>query len=377
MLDHTIAFYIPNLDGGGAERVMINLANGIAERGNFKVDFVVAVKQGPLLGDISNKVNLIDLGSKRIATSLLPLTAYIRKTQPDILLSALGTANIISILAKKLSFNQITLIITEHSTMSVAARNPTNWRARLMPRLISKLYPCADGIVAVSSGVADDLATVSQIDRHKIEVIYNPVITPEVRNLSQESCTDEWITDPLTPTVVSIGRLSPEKDFANLLEAIAIVVKHRPVKLIILGEGNQRKYLEDLTAELKLTEYVKMPGFVKNPYSYLRKAQLFVLSSLLEGLPTALIEGLFCNTKLVSTDCPNGPREILDNGRYGVLVKPNDPTDLAHGILEALKNKTITVPDESWERYTLEYSIEHYISYMLNKTQDKTVKADV
>ena len=354
---------------------MINLANGIAEQEVIKVDFVVAVKKGPLLDDISEKVNLIDLRSKRIVTSLLPLATYLRKTQPDVLLSALSTANVIAILAKKLSFNQITHIATEHSTMSAAASNATSWRARLMPWLISSLYPHADGIVAVSSGVADDLVSFSRIERQKIEVIYNPVITPEVRKLSLEPCSDEWIADTSTPTLLGIGRLSPEKDFANLLEAIAIIIRHSPVKLIILGEGNQRKHLEELVAELNLTEYVKMPGFVKNPYCYLRKAQLFVLSSQIEGLPTALIEGLFCNTKLVSTDCPSGPREILDNGRYGVLVKPGDSADLAQGILEALKTNTTTIPDESWERYTLEHSIEHYISYMLNKTRDKPVKS--
>ena len=129
---------------------MINLANGIAEQEVIKVDFVVAVKKGPLLDDISEKVNLIDLRSKRIVTSLLPLATYLRKTQPDVLLSALSTANVIAILAKKLSFNQITHIATEHSTMSAAASNATSWRARLMPWLISSLYPHADGIVAVS-----------------------------------------------------------------------------------------------------------------------------------------------------------------------------------------------------------------------------------
>ena len=289
MSTQKISFYMPNLDGGGAERVMINLANGIANRGVATVDFVVAVKKGDLLGEISEKVKLVDLGAKRIATSILPLAAYIRKNKPDVLLSALSTANVILILAGKLSFQSTTLIVTEHCALSVASGSPINWRARLIPWLISTFYPYADGIVAVSSGVADDLSSVSGIRRNKIEVIYNPVITPEVRTLTQEPCIDQWISDPSTPVLLSIGRLSPQKDFVNLLEAFTLVVKKRPVKLIILGEGELRKDLEALIDNLKIKEHVKMPGFVENPYSYMRNAQVFVLSSQWEGLPTCLL----------------------------------------------------------------------------------------
>ena len=370
-----IAFYIPSFDGGGAERVMVNLANGMAERPDIDVDFIVTQKIGPLEGDVSEKVNLVNLNSKRIITSLVPLTTYIRKKQPDFLVSALNTANIVSILAKLLSLRKTILLVTVHNTLSMAASNPKFRRTRLIPKLMSSLFPIANGIVTVSKGVAEDLASVTGLNRDSIEVIYNPVITPEVRTLSQQPCTDAWVNDPTTPTLLGIGRLSPQKDFANLLEAVAIVVKQRPVKLIILGEGDLREDLEAQIADLKLTQYVKMPGFVKNPYSYMKNADLFVLSSQWEGLPTVLIESLFCNTKLVSTDCPSGPKEILAAGRYGLLVKPKDPTDLARGILETLDNNNVLIPDESWERYTLEYSISHYLSYMIDKNSSSKLTA--
>lgn len=366
-----IAFYIPNFDGGGAERVMLNLANGIAELPNTSVDFVVTQKQGPLVSDVSHNVNLIELGSSRIATSVFPLITYLRKTQPDALVSALNTANIISIIAKFFSFRKTRFIVTVHNTLSLSAQNVRSLRARLIPWLISTLFPHAHGIVAVSRGVADDLTSVTGLKTNKIEVIYNPVITPEVRTLSQESCPDEWINDPSTPVLLSIGRLSPQKDFKNLLEAMAIVIKQRPVKLIILGEGDLRQSLESLIVKLNLTESVKMPGFVKNPYSYMSNADLFVLSSQWEGLPTVLIEALYCKAKLVSTDCPSGPKEILNNGQYGLLVKPKDPLDLARGILDSLDSNSTTLSNESWERYTLDYSINHYLSLMFSNQVSK------
>ena len=181
-------------------------------------------------------------------------------------------------------------------------------------------------------------------------------------------CTDQWISDPSMPVLLSIGRLSPQKDFANLLEAFALVVKTRPVKLIILGEGELRKNLEALIGNLKITEHVKMPGFVENPYCYMRNAQVFVLSSQWEGLPTVLIEALFCGIRLVSTDCPHGPKEILLDGEYGVLISPKDSKGLAHGIIKALDKDSATISNESWEPYTLDYSIEHYLSYILEKS---------
>ena len=373
MPTYKIAFYLPNLDGGGAERVMLNLANGIANLPDTEVDFAVAEKKGPLLDYFPKNVNLIDLGSKRIATSVFPLSTYIRKSNPDVLVSALGTANIIAIAANLLSFKKTKLIVTQHTTLSMSS--PTHLRARLLPRLISLLYPCADGRVAVSGGVADDLASVTGLKRSTIEVIYNPVITPDVQSLSLEPCLDKWITDSTTPVLLGIGRLNPQKDFKTLLEAVSIVNKKRPVKLIILGEGELREELETLIADLQLTEQVKMPGFVKNPYCYMRNAQLFVLSSLWEGLPTVLIEALFCNTRLVSTDCPSGPKEILDDGRYGLLVKPGDPRELADGIMKTLDKTSTANPIESWERYTLKYSTKHYLSYMFdNETSDRLTR---
>jgi glycosyltransferase involved in cell wall biosynthesis len=362
-----IAFFIPNLDGGGAERVMINLANGMSDLSDTSVDFVVTQKTGPLIKNISDKVNLINLNSSRIATSVYPLVSYIRKEQPDAMISALNTANIIAIAAKILSGKTTTLIVTEHNTLSVTSNNPSLNRARLIPWLISKLYHRANGIVAVSKGVADDLSHVTSIARNQIEVIYNPVITPEVRILSEKPCSDEWITDKSTPVLLGIGRLSRQKNFSNLLKAMSIVLKTKKAKLIILGEGELREDLQSLINELDLSHYVRLPGFVSNPYTYIRNADVFVLSSLWEGLPTVLIEALYNNTKLVSTNCPSGPDEILDQGRYGTLVKTDSPEDLAKGILNALTTDSPDIPVECWERYTLEYSIKHYLSYIAEK----------
>jgi glycosyltransferase involved in cell wall biosynthesis len=238
-------------------------------------------------------------------------------------------------------------------------------RARYVPALIRSFYPWADGIVAVSEGVADDLAAVTGLCRDRINVIYNPVVTPEVARMVQEPLDHPWLQPGQPPVVVAVGGLRPQKDFGTLVEAFACVRRRRPARLLILGEGWQRVNLETLVAQHRLEADVQMPGFVPNPYPYLARAAAFALSSRWEGLPGALIEALFCGVPIVATDCPSGPREILAQGQYGRLVPVGDPTALAEALESALSGELAPPPRESWRRFEVDTVVDRYAEALL------------
>ena len=204
------------------------------------------------------------------------------------------------------------------------------------------LYPKADFIVGVSQGVVDDLKKVLRFDSEKFRVIYNPTVDEELLKKAEEPLDHPWFHDDGEPPVIlAAGRLHISKDFPTLPRAFALVRKEVPSRLVILGEGEKRKELEKLAQELGIREDLDLPGFVENPYKYTKHAAVFVLSSQWEGLPTVLVEAMACGCPVVSTDCPSGPREILKDGEYGVLVPPKDPEKLAQGIPRVLENQDL------------------------------------
>ena len=199
-------------------------------------------------------------------------------------------------------------------------------------------YRRTASIVAVSEGAADDLARQLHLDRDLVNVIYNPVVSPELFEKAAEPVEDEWFEQCRGPWVIGIGRLTKQKDFANLIEAFSRVRRNLDCKLLILGEGPDRSALEELVGRLGLEGECFMPGFVNNPYKYLSRARLFVLSSAWEGLPTVLIEALALGVCVVSTDCKSGPREILQGGRLGALVPPSDSKALSDAMMMTFAN---------------------------------------
>ena len=205
-----------------------------------------------------------------------------------------------------------------------------------MPWLMKIFYPRADGVVAVSKGVADDLAVVIGLPRERITVIYNPVVTPELLQKAQEPIDHPWFHPGEPPVILGVGRLTKQKDFPTLIQAFALVRKERPARLIILGEGEDRYELEELIRKLGIASDVDMPGFVDNPYKYMAYSTVFVLSSAWEGLPTVLIEAMACGCPVVSTNCHSGPAEILENGKYGKLVAVGDAAGLAEAMVGTL-----------------------------------------
>ena len=355
-----LAIFLPALYGGGAERTMLKVAGGMAERG-YPVDLVLARTQGPFLDQVPDSVNLIDLRARRDILSILPLVQYLRKERPVVLLTGLHT-NIIALWARRLARVPTRVVISERNTLSERVKHlSTDLRVWIMPQLVKWFYPWADSIVAVSQGVADDLRQLMKSSDTRIQVIYNPVITPDLRAQVQTDLDHPWFQDGESPVVLAIGRLTEQKNYPLLIAAFARVLKTHQAHLLILGEGEDRPALNNLIRVLGLEDKISMPGFVKNPYPYMVRSSVFVLSSRWEGLPGVLIEALYCGVPIISTDCPSGPREILADGEYGRLVPVGDVTALSDAICDALENKVPPPSPKSWQFYNLDKVLDQYI----------------
>lgn len=335
MVEFHLAVFIPNLAGGGAERVIIILCKSFVAQG-ARVDLVLGKAEGPLVDQLGSQVTLLDLNARGPWSWIGPLANYLRSAKPDILLSAIPHANIAAILATKLARVPTMNIISEHTTISLVAQTSPRPLARALPFVMRIVYPHAKRIVAVSSGVADDLSDHIGIPRDRIDVIRNPVDIEHVSKESLAPLDHPWFTPTAPPVILTAGRLIPAKDHECLLEAFARLRRQRECRLVILGEGPQRERLQAQVSARKLSDDVLLPGFVLNPYNWMRRAAVFALSSRREGLPTVLVEAMVCGTPVVSTDCRHGPREILEGGKWGRLVPFGDAVALADAIATTL-----------------------------------------
>ena len=364
-----ISIFVCKLDGGGAERAMVNLTKGLIEQG-VAVDLLLGKDGGnAYLDSIDPRVQIVRLNYKRTLFSIPSIVKYLKAEQPAAIISAADYTNIAITIAKRLSAVPSKVMICEQNTPSYFRGSYTIDRQlirRLNPILIRLFYPLADQIIAVSQGVAADLAKISGISESRIQVVHNPIVTPDILQKSNSPVEHEWFTPGSPPVILGIGRLSLQKDFATLIKAFGLVQKQRPANLLILGEGEQRSTLEALIQKLGVESSVQLAGFVDNPFAYLKKAEVFVLSSESEGLPSVLIEALSVGTSVVSTDCPCGPSEILEQGRYGKLVPVGDVNALAQSILSVLS--TPSKPEhmiERAEQYSLKNVTDSYLNLAL------------
>jgi glycosyltransferase involved in cell wall biosynthesis len=355
-----LAFFLPSLTGGGAERVVVNLVEGITERG-WPVDVVLAAAEGELLDRLPPPVRLVDLRAGRVIRSLGPLTRYLRRERPKALISSLSHANVVALWAARLARTDTPVIVTVHNTMSQSTRQSGALAGRLEPYLLRAFYPWAARVVAVSQGAATDLARTSRLPRDRITVVYNPVITPAVLGLAGQEPDHPWFGPGQVPVILGVGRLTRQKGFRVLIHAFAEVRRRRAARLIILGEGEERPDLEALVRDIGLAADVALPGFRDNALAYMAASAVFVLSSFWEGLPTVLIEALAAGTRVVSTDCPSGPREILQDGRFGALVPVGDATALAGAIVETLERPAGSLPAEALAQFTRDAAVDHYL----------------
>ncbi|HYW79887.1 MAG TPA: glycosyltransferase, partial [Thermoguttaceae bacterium] len=328
---------------------------------------VLVRAEGPFLDNMSVPVRVVDLGAHRVLASLPALVRYLKSVRPDAILSMMAYANIVALWAHRLAKVATRTIVSERSALphpnNLTGQSPL--RERILRALRRRYYPWADAIVAVSDGVADELAFVARIPRERIRVIYNPVMRPQLREAMREPVDHPWFDEGQPPVLLAAGRLRPQKDFPTLIRAFAQVRRSRPLRLVILGEGTQRQELEELVRRLGLESYVSMPGFVANPYAYMARSSLFVLSSNREGLPGALIEAMCCGTPVIATDCPAGPREILCDGRFGQLIPIGEVDTMAQAIRKVLDEQLPSPPPDSWSRFEIDAVVDEYIDTLL------------
>jgi glycosyltransferase involved in cell wall biosynthesis len=329
-----IAFFLPNLAGGGAERVAVNLLQGMVKR-DVPLDLVLANADGPYLSQVPKQVRLVNFSAGGVMKAVLPLVHYLKENRPIALLSHMNHTNVSAVLARELAGTKTRLVLVEHNTLSVSKSKL--FRSKFVPPFMKLLYPRADVIVGVSQGVADDLECQMGFEPGKIRVVYNPVVDNEMIAQAKSPLDHPWFEKGNPPVFLAVGRLTEQKDFLTLIKAFALLRKQMLARLIILGEGESRSELEAMIKTLEISEDVSLPGFVQNPYAYMSNASAFVLSSRHEGLPTVLIEAMACGCPVISTDCPSGPKEILESGKYGSLVAIGNPVALADAMLKTLK----------------------------------------
>jgi glycosyltransferase involved in cell wall biosynthesis len=368
-----VALFLPNLSSGGAERVAVQLASGLVQAG-LQVDLVLVRASGEYLPLVPAQARVIDLSAANAYRSGPALLRYLRRERPDGLISALDLTNLIALLARRAGRVSTRLAIQVHSTISAQKRSPL--KKKMERLLLSRIYPWADCIVAVSRGVANDLAGYTGISAEKIRTIYNPIITPDMLQKARQPVDHPWFDRHGPPVILGAGRLTAVKDFSTLLQAFALLRQAAiPLpadaqlfspgpRLVILGEGEERPRLEALASELGVAADFNLPGYTENPFAYMSKANAFVLPSRLEGLPSALIEALTCGCPVVSTDCRSGPSEILDGGQYGHLVPVGDAQAMSAAITKVLRGERRLPPAEWLRQYQLTPVVKQYLEVL-------------
>ena len=400
-----VAFLLDNLAGGGAEKVMLNLAHGMAGLGH-PVDLLVCKMEGALRDKIPENVNLVHLKASTSHLGILcalvadpatiqyvvkmfigarkrklpgtfrfmpALVDYLKTSQPAGLISALPRTNINAVLAKRYSGQATRVVVSVHVNYSFKeqeAQRNSKTEADCLQALVRRYYRQADVVVGVSKGVAENISEYAGIPRDRVTVVYNPIASPSIHTLARKNTRHPWLESGDLPVILGIGRFVAQKNFPLLLRAFARVREKIPARLILLGGDEssaeqclQKEELAEMAVRLGVRDDFDMPGFVSNPYSYLKRAALFVLSSRYEGFGNVLVEALLCGCPVVSTDCPSGPAEILDGGMYGRLVPIDDEAALEDAMRWTLENP----PDENFlrargEEFSIENAAECYRS---------------
>lgn len=313
---------------------MLGIARGLAQRG-LPVDLVLARATGPFLGMVPDDVRLVDLRSWRTSSSLPSMLKYLRRECPGALVSSHPHANVNALLSRKLLAGRLPVIALRSTNFSLrhADAGP---KERVAMQMEKRLLPSASAVVAVSSAVADDLRRIAPRTAPLLHVIHDPVVWPDHADQAAMPVTHPWFNGAGPPVILAAGSLVKLKGYAVLLAAFARLAKLRDARLVILGEGPERGRLTQLAERLEIGRLVDFPGFQVNTLAHMAKADLLVLSSTYEALPNTLIEAMACGLPVVSTNCPNGPDEILEGGKWGRLVPVNDSQALAEGILETL-----------------------------------------
>lgn len=361
-----IGIFIPTLTGGGAQRVAINLASGLVERG-CDVEIIVIREEGALVKSVHPKVDIVSLGAERTALSIPSLSWKMYNDDFDAIISFMGYVNVCAMISQFISFSDHVSILTEHTSVS-AHSGAQGGRGYVVQYLSEILYPVADAVVGVSEGVKNDLRKEVNLQDSQVCKVYNPVVTNELHRLANVSVDHPWFGNS-EPVILGVGRLIRDKNFELLIRAFQQLNERREARLIILGEGPERSNLEQEVRHQGISDRVDMPGFKRNPYCYMSASDVVVLSSSREGFGNVLVEAMACGTPVVSTDCPSGPSEILEGGKWGPLVPVGDVDKLSDAIQSTLED-----PPSSMElkmrskNFTDEKIAKKYLKIIRNKS---------
>ena len=362
-----IIFYTRSLHNGGVDRVVFNLAEEFVARG-LAVAIVVDMDNrfSPFRNLLPEGVGYEVLEARGPLARLLKLRALIRRERPRaVMCASFGFPNIFAVLVRMIAGVKFHLMLTEHCFPSVDSAAPRPWQSRywFFP-MAHFAYPHADSIVAVSEGTGDDLARVINIDRSRVQCIYNPIVGPGLLEQSRDAVDHPWFADDAGPVVIAVGRLEPQKNFALLIRAFAKVLETHDGRLLILGDGSEREMLTGLATALGIADRVQLPGFAANPHAYVARASVLVLSSDFESLANVVIEAMAVGTPVIATDCPSGPAEALAGGRYGTLVPVGDEAAMAGAIAAALDQRAPPVPPAWLEQFSTRHVADRYLELM-------------
>lgn len=371
--------------GGALTNVSVSLASGIALQG-YTVDILTLnTPKDELIEFYRNvdgicRVNVYSLEAKHTRTCIRSLVKYYRRRHPDVVFSQLTYTNAFAIIARMLSFTRGVNIALEGTMVSKVGEIDAKQdiKLRFVPSLVKFVYPYADGLVAKSQDVLTDVRQVvgARLKHVKTRVLPNPYDIEGLRSLAKEPVEHTWLVDEKIPVISSAGRLAEQKGFDILLTALGEVVRETPCRLIILGEGPERAKLERITTELGLTQLVDMPGWVRNPWKYMSRSSFFVLPSRWEGWPSALVEAMACGVPVITTDCPGGGKEMVENGKSGLVVPTDDVGALREAILILLKDSELRTKLAAFacqrsENYCHRIVAQDYVAFarsLLNKT---------
>ena len=324
-----VAFYMHDFAGGGVERMRLRLSAALVARG-MSVSIIVQANRGVLANAVPEGVSVVSLATQRTAADILPLRTLLRQRRYDVVIASLNHNNVALLLARLIAGADTPVIICQHNALR--AECALGWKHRLVPLFYALLWRLAAAIVAVSDGVARDLAISAGIPRQAIRTIFNPVVGADFCTLAGRPAPHVWLEDRSVPVFLFVGRLTKQKDPETLLRALALLVKVQKARLILAGEGELSGELGKLTSRLGLSDCVCYVGFQENPLPWMRHASALILSSRYEGLGNVIIEALACGTPVIATDCPFGPSEILLQGQLGQLVPVGDADALARAM---------------------------------------------
>jgi len=400
-----IALLLDSLAGGGAERAMLNLAGAFVAMGH-SVDLLVGDPEGALSNAVPANVRRLVLEpssrSRGLRTALrrghvpgmwrsllrlgkLPssfcyldaLAKYLRTNAPDVLLALLPKANINAVLASSVAGYRGRVILGAQNNLSAKMTRGTWFRRNVYWGLLPLMQACyrrADAVISVSEGVGREVVGMLGVAPDHVHTIYNPIVNGSIQALSAQLTGHPWLDTGGVPVVLGIGRLVAQKDFGSLVRAFARLHEQRNARLVILGgdesdekQMRHKQELIELAQQLGCAKDVDFVGFRNNPYAFLARASVFVLSSSFEGFGNVLVEALACGCPVVSTDCLSGPAEILDGGRYGRLIPVGDSEGLAEAIAATLDEpRSSERLRQRADEFTVDTSARKYCELLLD-----------